>query len=96
MTELEYKLLSTIGSAVDMVADFSDEMDMFACEVDDEQDYKKAHDLAYKVSEINDILANAFNETVNENKEEWNDLLMAECKIISKQHFFKERRISER
>ena len=95
MTELEYKLLSTIGSAVDMVADFSDEMDEFVCEVENEQEYNKAHNLAYRVLEVNDLLADIFNKTVDENKEEWENLQKTECKIIRKQHFLKERRINE-
>ena len=93
MTELEYKLMSAIGIAIDRVADFSDEMEEFACEL-----VKKKHDRAWELSisvlEINDILADIFHKTVEENKEEWEALQKAECRIISKQISTKtERRI---
>ena len=84
MTELEYKLMSAIGYATDMVADFSDEMDEFACEVDNESDYNRAHELASDVLRINTLLADIFNKVVEENKEEWDNLQKAECKILEK------------
>ena len=86
MTELEYKLMSVIGNSIDRMVDFSDDMDEFVCEVDDEQDYKKAHGLADDVLGIITLLTDAFNKVVEENKEEWVSLLKAECKIIEKQY----------
>ena len=84
MTELEYKLMSVIGNSIDRMVDFSDDMDEFVCEVDDEQDYKKAHGLANDVSRITNLLVDVFNKAVEENKEEWVSLQKAECKIIEK------------
>ena len=87
MTELEYKLMSTIAYAIDMVADFSDEMDEFACEVDDKSDYDifvRAHELADEVLIINTILGDVFNRVRGENSEEWDSLQGADCKIIEK------------
>tara|TARA_Y100000310_G_scaffold156447_1_gene155886 strand:+ start:624 stop:911 length:288 start_codon:yes stop_codon:yes gene_type:complete len=84
MTELEYKLMSTIAYAIDLVADFSDDMDEFACEVDDESDYRRAHELADDVLRINTLLADTFNRAKEENKDEWDTLQKVECKIIEK------------
>ena len=86
MTELEYKLMSTIGRAIDMVDDFSDDMDEFACEVDNKLDYNRAHELASDVLRINTLLADTFNKVEEENKEEWDNLQRAECKIIEKSY----------
>ena len=84
MTELEYKLMSVIGNSIDRMVDFSDDMDEFVCEVDDEQDCKKANGLADDVLGIITLLTDVFNKVVEENKEEWVSLLKAECKIIEK------------
>ena len=91
MTELEYKLMSTIGYATDMVADFSDEMDEFACEVGDALDDSGGHELASRahvladdILRINTLLGDAFSKVKEGNKEEWYNLLKAECKIIER------------
>ena len=96
MTALEYELMCAIGSAIDLVADFSDEMDDFACDISDKKNYIRANELAYDVLELNDVLANVFNSTVENNKEEWRSFLKAESDIIYKKHINKkERRIQD-
>ena len=85
MTELEYKLMSVIASSVDMITDFSEDLDEFATLVNDEEDYNRANELADDFIPINNLLVDTFNEVKEENREEWDNLQKAECRIIEQQ-----------
>jgi len=91
MTELEYKLMSTIGTTIDKMWDFFDDIDLLSYNAEDKDSSKEevAREVARLATDIMNIihpLLSVFNRVEEANKEEWDNLQRAEARIIEQQY----------
>ena len=85
MTNIEYKLLSKLGYAIDLLADHSDDLDELLCAAEEILDDCIIDDINILLNNIEGIIstmANTFDEVKDQNIEEWESLQKAEARII--------------